>query len=347
MLSSEMSHGMTQIGVPHFTHAMLNSVCDGVDAETHKIICCHQVHCCCCKIAANTEDCWDLFEDETLFGCLFEMNKASAVGLAGETTAKMAHIHDSSEHLNGICTNTTNSDSLQNDHLNSTYTSFVCYNTSSQSDGPDQSTSLSSETVECLDLTQENIRFKQEEDPVLKTLLQWKRDGEKPSWSTVALYGKELKAYWHEWNVIVLKENILYKKRFRDICNDSEHLFLVPASLRKEVFRQLHEYVTAGHLGRRKTYDKIRKRFYWNNMYKDMSYWCRICSTCGSRKMPHRHGKAPMRQYNVGFPMERIGLDICGPYPVSKKGHKYLMVVSCYFSKWVDAIPLKTQDANM
>ena len=172
VLSSEMSHGMTQIGVPHFTHAMLNSVCDGVDAETHKIICCHQVHCCCCKIAANTEDCWDLFEDETLFGCLFEMIKASAVGLAGETTAKMANIHDSSEHLNGICTNTTNSDSFQNDHLNSTYNSYVCYNTSSQSDGPDQSTSLSSETVECLDLTQENIRFKQEEDTVLKTLLQ-------------------------------------------------------------------------------------------------------------------------------------------------------------------------------
>ena len=97
------------------------------------------------------------------------MNNASTVGLAGETTAKMAHIHDSSEQLNGICTNISNSDSLQNDHLNSTYNSYVCYNTSSQSDGPHQSTSLSSETVECLDLTQENIRLKQEEDPVLKT----------------------------------------------------------------------------------------------------------------------------------------------------------------------------------
>ena len=66
----------------------------------------------------------------------------------------------------------------------------------------------------------------------------------------------------------------------------------------------------------------------------------------GSRKMPHRYGIAPMRQYNVGFPMERIGLDICGPYPVSKRGHRYLRVVSCYISKWVDTIPLKTQDAK-
>ena len=62
--------------------------------------------------------------------------------------------------------------------------------------------------------------------------------------------------------------------------------------------------------------------------------------------MPHRSAKAPIRLYNVGFPMERIGLDICGPYPVSKKGHRYLMVVSCYFTKWVDAISLKTQEAK-
>ena len=44
--------------------------------------------------------------------------------------------------------------------------------------------------------------------------------------------------------------------------------------------------------------------------------------------------------------MERIGLDICGPYPVSKKRHRYMMVVSCCFTKWVDAIPLKTQEAK-
>ena len=167
-----------------------------------------------------------------------------------------------------------------------------------------------------------------------------------PPWSTMAPFCRELKAYWHEWDSIELKDGVLYKKHFRDVRNDGEYLFLMPAVLRKEAFHQLHANVTGGHLGRRKTYDKIRKRFYWCNMNKDVSYWCRICSTCGSRKMPHRNAKAPMRQYNVGFPMERIGLDICGPYPVSKKGHRYLMVVSCYFTKWVDAIPLKSQEAK-
>ena len=53
-----------------------------------------------------------------------------------------------------------------------------------------------------------------------------------------------------------------------------------------------------------------------------------------------------MQQYNVGYPMERIAIDLSGPYPVSKKGNKYLMVVSDYFTKWVDAIPLRNQEAT-
>ncbi|MEW8544975.1 MAG: reverse transcriptase domain-containing protein [Candidatus Thiodiazotropha sp.] len=356
VLSTEMTHGMSQIGVPHFTHATLKTVCAGVDAEAHKIIDSRHVHCCCCGMTACcTGDWWDHFEDETLFGCLFEIEVPSEllhVAHAGVATKGMTcgdkpwcPCKCKSMMVN---TNTSNSDSLQYDQEceHSTSDRKLCLNTSQQSSGSGQSTSSCAETQNCLDITMENIRNHQENDSTLKLMLQWKRSVKKPSWSTVAPYCKELKAYWHEWDTIELKDNMLYKKRLRDIGNDAEYLFLVPEALRKEVFRQLHEYVTAGHLGRRKTYDKIRKRFYWCGMHKDVSYWCRICTTCGSRKMPHRHAKAPMRQYNVGYPMERIGLDICGPYPVSKKGNKYLMVVSCYFTKWVDAVPLKTQEAK-
>ena len=54
VLSSEMSHGTSQIGVPHFTHAMPNSVCDGMDAEAHEIIKSrHIYYCCCCTGAAR------------------------------------------------------------------------------------------------------------------------------------------------------------------------------------------------------------------------------------------------------------------------------------------------------
>ena len=78
----------------------------------------------------------------------------------------------------------------------------------------------------------------------------------------MARLSRELKAYWHEWDTIELKDDILYKKRFRDVGKDADYLFVMPAVLQKETFRQLHANITGGILDRRKNYDKFRKRFY-------------------------------------------------------------------------------------
>lgn len=44
--------------------------------------------------------------------------------------------------------------------------------------------------------------------------------------------------------------------------------------------------------------------------------------------------------------MERIALDLNGYYPVSKRGNKYMLVISCYFCKWLEAITLQNQETN-
>lgn len=196
------------------------------------------------------------------------------------------------------------------------------------------------------EISQENIRIEQENDPTLKLILHWKRAGTKPDWQTVAPHCKELKVYWYKWDMIEIKDEILCKKQVRNDGSGADYLYIIPPNLRKELFQHLHTYITAGHLGRGKTYEKMRQRFYWCKMHRDVSYWCRTCPTCGSRKMPPRRAKAPLQQYNVGCPMERIAIDLSGPYPVSKSGNKYLLVISCYFSKWLEAIPLKNQEAT-
>lgn len=63
------------------------------------------------------------------------------------------------------------------------------------------------------------------------------------------------------------------------------------------------------------------------------------------RKNPPRKYKAPLKAFNVGAPFERIALDILGPLPRTKQGNKYLLVIGDYFSKWLDAIPLRNQEA--
>ena len=155
--------------------------------------------------------------------------------------------------------------------------------------------------------------------------------------------------YWYHWDSLEVKDEILCKKYIRTDGSGNDYKYIMPVTLRKECFMHLHAYITGGHHGRRKTYEKLKKRFYWCNMHHNVSCvscWCRIYPICGSRKLPPRQEKAPMRQYNVGYPMERIAIDIPDPYHVSKKGNKYLLVVSDYFTKWVDAVPLKTKEAT-
>ena len=121
---------------------------------------------------------------------------------------------------------------------------------------------------------------------------------------------------------------------------------LLPQKFRQEVLHQLHNTVTSGHVGASKTLGKVRERFYWVDCQRDVQDWCRSCDTCASRKGPSKKIRAPMAQYNVGAPMERLAADILGPLPVSDSGNKYLLIVAGYFTKWTEAFPIQNQEAS-
>ena len=58
-------------------------------------------------------------------------------------------------------------------------------------------------------------------------------------------------------------------------------------------------------------------------------------------QVPH----APLGIMPSGAPWDRISTDITGPLPVSNLGNKYILVVTDYFSKWVEIFPVPDQTA--
>ena len=63
----------------------------------------------------------------------------------------------------------------------------------------------------------------------------------------------------------------------------------------------------------------------------------------------HRHARrrrAPMQSGLVGTPMQRVAMDILGPLPVTAREKKYVLVVSDYFTKWVEAYPMPNMEAK-
>ena len=120
---------------------------------------------------------------------------------------------------------------------------------------------------------------------------------------------------------------------------------VIPASLRHDVLSSCHDDPTAGHLGHIKTYEKVRQRYYWHGMFKDIEHWCRTCIDCAMRKRPRHHHKAPLLPIPVQGPFDRLAMDILGPLPTTHDGNRYILVFSDYYTRWPEAYALPSIEA--
>ena len=64
---------------------------------------------------------------------------------------------------------------------------------------------------------------------------------------------------------------------------------------------------------------------------------------------PKSHGnayRAALHQVPVSAPLDRIAFNILGPLPETENGKIYILVVSCYFTKWTEAYAIRDQTAQ-
>ncbi len=192
----------------------------------------------------------------------------------------------------------------------------------------------------------DEIRADQLEDPDLGLLMQWKEKDRRPSWGEIASLPPSVKLYWAQWQSIVVENGLLKRILESEDGTQQKQQLLIPRKRVPDVLKLLHDDVSGGHLGVKKTTEKVRQRFYWVHYTEDVKDWCRRCVVCASSNGPQKRRRAPMRQYNVGSPFERIAIDIAGPFPTTERGNKYILVAMDYFSKWTEAYALPNQEAT-
>lgn len=100
-----------------------------------------------------------------------------------------------------------------------------------------------------------------------------------------------------------------------------------------------------GHLGREKTYATIRERFYRKGMKKDVAKYVQLCVSC-SRRRPAA-GKAPIQMPRFAEePFELVSMDVVGPLPITRQGHRYLLTIVDHLTRHAEAIPIEGQLAT-
>ena len=133
---------------------------------------------------------------------------------------------------------------------------------------------------------------------------------------------------------------------YRQLPGRSGRQLVVPTALRPMVLELAHANPTAGHFGTERTLQRLRDFFYWPGLSTEVRLFCEICPECEVSKFPTRKNKAPLGTIKVGFPLEVIAMDIMGPFPLSKSGNQYVLVIGDYFTKWLTIIGIPDQTSG-
>ena len=87
----------------------------------------------------------------------------------------------------------------------------------------------------------------------------------------------------------------------------------------------------------------LQSGFYWPTLFKDAIKYCKECLKCQFALNISKRDEMPSQTILEVEIFDMWGIDFMGPFPQSEEKEYILVAVDCV-SKWVEAIPTRTND---
>ena len=149
------------------------------------------------------------------------------------------------------------------------------------------------------------------------------------------------------------KNDVLMRKfRPPDVPADEEwmitHQIVLPDCYRQQCLSIAHDHPMSGHLGVKKTLQRVMNHFYWPSIRSDVQDYCRSCHTCQMVGKPNQNIPRASLKPIPAFeePFSRIIIDCVGPLPKTRSGNEYLLTIMCASTRFPEAIPLRNIKAK-
>ncbi|CAF3890180.1 unnamed protein product, partial [Rotaria sp. Silwood1] len=145
-------------------------------------------------------------------------------------------------------------------------------------------------------------------------------------------YAKKIINNIKNYKNYIMKNNLLMRRQKTPVP------YVPQGDFRKTILQIYHDTAANGaHFGRDKTVHKIKQRYFWPSMYKDINNYIKSCIPCAQFN--------PRRQKNPGTlrPIkppdgvwQLVSMDFHGPItPTSQRGNKYIISLTDVLSKFV------------
>ena len=142
--------------------------------------------------------------------------------------------------------------------------------------------------------------------------------------------------------IFINEEGVLYRLWIED--GRTFKCILVPQVLHDFMIILAHDY--SGHNGSRRTYNCLKRQYYWPGIQKQIFRHCKKCKECvlqnqGQPEKSFGHFDSP------DLPMEFICMDLVGPiHPPSSRGNKYVLTVIDMLTGFTIAVPIKNKNTE-
>lgn len=114
-------------------------------------------------------------------------------------------------------------------------------------------------------------------------------------------------------------------------------VIVCPRNLTPLVIGKIH---LQHHAGSNRTYQKIKKQWYWPGMFSQILIAIKTCEVCQVAKHSNHPESIGTRGLFAGRPSQVVSIDLVGLFTLTPRNNKIILVLSDHFTRWKDAIPI-------
>ena len=198
------------------------------------------------------------------------------------------------------------------------------------------------------DPTLDGIKEAQQADPILQEVIQWVSTNTKPTKEDKRGKPLILQHYADKLPFLHLRDDVLYLKMrgSEDVTEEPPWRLVLPESKWVAMFKAVHEDPTSGHFGQRGTCLRATSRFYFPGIWNWLKTRVSSCQHCIAKQQhPNLHDTVHRPVAVMGYPGEKIFIDLVGPLNRTQDNMRYILTVEDGYTRFCQAIPIQSKEA--
>jgi hypothetical protein len=114
-------------------------------------------------------------------------------------------------------------------------------------------------------------------------------------------------------------------------------------TLQTRILQECHDSTLGSHLGKEKTIEQVKRRFYWSGMDAMISRYVTSCDSCQQNKPSHQSTMGLLRPLPIpDRPWQQVSMDLITALPRSRSGNDAIVVFVDKLTKMVHYAPTTT-----